>query len=113
LPSEYRQFNGTHAMALRAYRHLAIAVGAVTARATMREIRQLPRDEAIARIVALHVGLARDRDDTSAALHALDGIVKEGVHDAPAAAADVMSITELSARWVCGPPHSVFGSSKD
>jgi DNA-binding transcriptional MerR regulator len=96
-PSGYRQFTGIHAIALRAYRHLAIAVGPVTARATMREIRQLPSDEAIARIVALHVGLARDRDDTSAALHALNGIVEESAHDAPPASADVMSITELSA----------------
>ena len=93
----YRQFTRTHAIALHAYRHLAIAVGPVTARATMREIRQLPPDEAIARIVALHVGLARDRDDTCAALRALDDIVKESAQDAPAAPADVMSISELSA----------------
>lgn len=96
-PNGYRQFTGIHATALRAYRHLAIAVGPVAARETMRETRQLPFDEAIARIVALHVGLARDRDDTAAALHALDGIVEESAHDALAGPADAMSITELSA----------------
>ncbi|NYF10622.1 DNA-binding transcriptional MerR regulator [Leifsonia sp. AK011] len=83
--------------ALRAYRYLAFAVGPVIARATMREIRDLPGDEAIARIVTLHVELARSRDDTIAALHALDGIVEERSHDAPPAPADVMSISELSA----------------
>lgn len=93
----YRQFTGAHATALRAYRQLAIAVGPVVARATMREIRQLPFDEAIAHIVALHVDLARARSDTIAALSALDAIVEEGAHDAPSAPADTMSITELSA----------------
>lgn len=58
-PNGYRQFTSIHVTALRAYRHLAIAVGPVVARATMREMRHLPSDEAIARIVALHVGLAR------------------------------------------------------
>jgi len=96
-PNGYREFTGIHATALRAYRHLAIAVGPVVARATMRETRQLPSEEAIARIVALHVGLARDRDDTTAALHALDGIVQDSAHDAPPAPTDAMSITELAA----------------
>lgn len=95
-PNGYRQFTGIHVTALRAYRHLAIAVGPVVARATMREMRHLPRDEAIARIVALHVDLARSRDDTIAALRALDGIVEESAHDLPAAPGDTMSITELS-----------------
>lgn len=96
-PNGYRQFTGIHATALRAYRHLAIAVGPAVARATMREMRQLPSDEAIARVVALHVGLARDREDTNAALRALDGIVNESANDAPPKPADTMSITELSA----------------
>jgi DNA-binding transcriptional MerR regulator len=96
-PNGYRQFTGIHAIALRAYRHLAIAVGPVSARGTMRDTRQLPYDEAIARIVALHVRLARERDGTTAALYALHGIVRESAYDAAAVPADAMSITELSA----------------
>ena len=92
----YRQFTSSHATALRAYRQLAIAVGPVIARATMREIRHLPSDEAIAHIVVLHVDLARARNDTLSALSALNTIVDEGVHDAPSAPADTMTITELS-----------------
>ena len=95
-PNRYRQFTGIHATALRAYRHLAVAVGPVLARATMRNMHQLPSDEAIARIVALHVGLARNRDDTIAALRALESIVEESAHDAPPEPSDAMSITELS-----------------
>ena len=71
-PNGYRQFASIHVIALRAYRHLAIAVGPVIARATMGQIRQVPSEEAISRIVTLHVELARSRDDTIAALHALD-----------------------------------------
>lgn len=92
----YRQFTDLHVTALRAYRALAIAVGPVHARATMRDLRRLPMDEAVARIVALHVGLARSRDEAIAALRALDDIVDESAHDAPAAPGDTMSITELS-----------------
>lgn len=105
-PNGYRRFTGTHATALRAYRQLAIAVGPVVARATMRETRHLPVDEAIAHIVALHVDLARARNDTLAALDALDAIVDEGAHDAPAAPADTMSITELSG--ALGVPSSTL-----
>lgn len=64
----YRRFGPAHAVALRAYRALAIALGPVTARITLREVQALPYDEAIARIVALHVALARGRADALAAL---------------------------------------------
>jgi DNA-binding transcriptional MerR regulator len=92
----YRQFTRIHVTALRAYRDLAIAVGPVVARATMRDMRQLPLDEAIALVVALHVDLARHRDEAIAALRALDTIVDESAADEPAAPGDSMSITELS-----------------
>ncbi|WP_261164842.1 MerR family transcriptional regulator [Microbacterium sp. Marseille-Q6965] len=95
-PNGYREFAGAHVTALRAYRRLAIAVGPVIARATLREVRGLPHDEAIARIVALHAGLARFRDDTLSALRALDSIVDESAHEAAPAPEDSMSITELS-----------------
>ena len=96
-PNGYRRFSTVHVTALRAYRQLAMAVGPVIARATMREMRGLPYDEAVARMVALHVGLARSRDQTLAALHALDSIVDERAHEPASAPEDSMSITELSA----------------
>lgn len=93
----YRRFGEAHVVALRAYRQLAISVGPVLARATMREMRDLTHDEAVARIVALHVDVARSRDQTLAALRALDGIVDERSHEAAPAPEDSMSITELAA----------------
>jgi len=95
-PNGYRRFNAEHVTALRAYRNLAIAVGPVVARSTMREARALPYDQAIARIVALHVALARSREDSIAALQALDGIVAEDSHDAAPTPADAMGISELA-----------------
>lgn len=96
LSNGYRQFIRIHVTALRAYRDLAVAVGPVRARATMRDLRHLPTDEAIARIVALHVDLARSRDDAIAALRALDSIVDESAHETPPAPGDSMGITELA-----------------
>ena len=92
----YRQFYTVHVTALHAYRRLAIAVGPVTARATMSEMRALPHDEAIARIVGLHTDLARARDQTLAALRALESIVDESATEAAPAPEDSMSITELA-----------------
>lgn len=57
-PNGCRHFGPEHITGLRAYRHLAVAVGLVVARGTMQETRDLPFDEVIARVVALQVGLA-------------------------------------------------------
>ncbi|MCI0155820.1 MerR family transcriptional regulator [Leifsonia shinshuensis] len=95
-PNGYRRFDRQHLIALRAYRGLAVAIGPVAARAAMRELRTSPYDEAIARIVALHVSLAVARDEALAALRALDAIDAERAHDAPALPGDAMTITELS-----------------
>lgn len=92
----YRVFGGLHLLALRAYRGLASAIGPVAARATMRDARTLPFDEAVARIVALHVGLARAREDALAAIQALDAIVDESDHSASARPDDALTITELA-----------------
>lgn len=94
--NSYRQFTMVHATALRAYRQLAISVGPVDARRIMFELRDLPYDEAIARVVALHVDLARSRENTLAAVRALDSIVDEADHDAAAVPEDSMNITELA-----------------
>ncbi|MEX1077886.1 MAG: MerR family transcriptional regulator [Homoserinimonas sp.] len=96
-PNGYRRFGPAHLTALHAYRQLAVAVDPVNARMTMREARQLPYDDAIARVVALHVDLARVREQTIAALRALETIVEEDGSAASPSAADAMSITELSA----------------
>lgn len=93
----YRLFYPVHLVALRAYRNLALAVGPVEARNALREVYTLPFDRAVARIVALHVGLSRLRDDALAALGALDSIVNEQRHDPPPSPDDVMTITELAA----------------
>ncbi|MGV1005942.1 MAG: MerR family transcriptional regulator [Candidatus Nanopelagicales bacterium] len=96
-PNGYRRFGPAHLTGLHAYRQLAVAVDPVNARITMTEARQLPYDEAIARVVALHVDLARARDDTISALRALDSIVEEDRSIATPTSADAMSITELAA----------------
>jgi DNA-binding transcriptional MerR regulator len=93
----YRRFGAVHVIALRAYRRLAASVGPVLARTTMRELHHLAHEEAVARLVALHVDLARSRDQTLAALRALDGIVDEGAREAAPAPEDSMSITDLAA----------------
>ncbi|WP_443209329.1 MerR family transcriptional regulator [Rhodococcus rhodochrous] len=92
----YRRFGPEHLTALRAYRALAAAVGPVEARSVMHDVQVLPYDEALARVVELHSGLARARDECLAALRALDVIVDEAAHDAPPLPGDAMSITELA-----------------
>lgn len=94
-PNGYRRFGPEHLLALRAYRRLAAAVGPVEARAALRDARSMPYEDAIARITALHLRLARARDDTVTALQALDDIVAEraGTEAEPT---DAMSITELA-----------------
>lgn len=107
-PNGYRRFGPGHITALRAYRALAIALGPVQARDTLRDVQRLPQDEAIAIVVNHHVALARARADALAALDALGRIVDEDRHDTPAAAAaddaadadadaDGMSVSELAA----------------
>ncbi|MGY5764794.1 MerR family transcriptional regulator [Brachybacterium sp. DNPG3] len=92
----YREFGDAHVIALRAYRALALAIGPRSARSTMREMREMDYDEAVARAVALHVDLARAREEALAALRALDAIVEESLQEVPATPGDAMTITELS-----------------
>lgn len=92
----YRQFCVHHVRDLHAYRDLAIAVGPVAARRTLREIRSLPRDEAAALVSSLHTGLNRERDEALAAQQALCAIRAEAAVDAEPTAGDTMTITELA-----------------
>lgn len=91
-PNGYRVFGNVHVHALSAYRALAVAVGPVIARDTMRDLPQQPLDEAVARLSSLHVGLARQRDDALAAVRALR--LMEGETDVDD---ETMTITELAA----------------
>ena len=74
----YRTFGDEHVLALRAYRGLATAVGPVVARAVLRDVRTLPLPDAAARVGALHVTLARERDEALVARRALLAIRAEG-----------------------------------
>ncbi|MTG88067.1 MerR family transcriptional regulator [Cellulosimicrobium sp. BIT-GX5] len=101
----YRAFGDEHVLALRAYRGLAAAVGPVVARRVLRDARSSPLDEATALVSALHVTLARERDEALAARRALLAIRAEGAAtgsgDAtPRSVQDdgaVLTITELAA----------------
>jgi len=99
----YRRFRPEHVLALRAYRQLAEAVGPVVARRVLADVRTLPLDEAAARVSALHVGLARQRDEALAARRALALVRDEASLDAAlprerggADDPDAMTITELA-----------------
>lgn len=91
----YREFSASHILALRTYRQLALAVGAVEARRAMRDIRTKPVDEAVALVSAFHVRLTRARDDALSAQRAL--AVIGGEADADPDPRDAMTITELGA----------------
>ncbi len=82
---------------LRAYRDLSIAVGPVRARHAMREIRTLPRDQAVALVSSFHVALNRERDHALAAQEALHMIRAEASVDAEPTDDDSMTITQLAA----------------
>jgi len=94
--NSYRRFTPEHLQALRAYRSLAIAVGPVAARRTLREIRGLPPADAAAMISSLHVGLTKERNDALAAQQALRAIQEEARGELGETAGDFMTITELA-----------------
>lgn len=92
----YRRFRPEHLLALRAYRGLAVAVGPVVARRVLRDARTLPLPEAAAAVSALHVGLAKERDDARAAVAALHTIRAEARGAPTDADDDAMTITQLA-----------------
>lgn len=96
-PAGHRRFTGEHVADLAAYRDLAHAVGPVLARATMRDLRMLPRDEGAATLTDLYAGLARERAQALEARTALESIREEAGSEAAPAPSDVMTITELGA----------------
>ena len=76
-PNGYRSYAAVHVHALGAYRGLAGAVGAVAARQLLTELRGQPIAEAAAAITAVHVRLARERDEALRAQAALRAIQAE------------------------------------
>lgn len=94
--NNYREFAQVHVTALHAYRQLALAVGPVTARQTMINLRTLPRDQALAAVSAHHVALAHARSQSLAALDALAFVLRESAQSAEPVSADSMNISELS-----------------
>ncbi|MCX5537280.1 MerR family transcriptional regulator [Streptomyces sp. NBC_00006] len=103
----YRAYAPVHVRALRAYRGLAGAVGPVAARQLMADLWTRTVTEAAAAINAVHVGLARERDEVLRAQQALwaieseaahyGAVETEAAHHGAAEGADTMTITELAA----------------
>ncbi|MFD6342723.1 MerR family transcriptional regulator [Streptomyces sp. NPDC060131] len=92
----YRSYTPLHVHALRAYRGLAGAVGAVEARQLLAELRTKTIAEAAAGISAVHVRLARERDEALRAQEALRAIQAEADTSAFERETDAMTITELA-----------------
>lgn len=90
----YRRYGARHAIALRAYRALAAAIGPVAARSLMPQLVHGTVAEAAARIDDLHAELAVERARVHEALRALRVAVAESVE--PFASGDAMTIGELA-----------------
>ncbi|WP_129772315.1 MerR family transcriptional regulator [Streptomyces sp. L-9-10] len=92
----YRSYTPLHVHALRAYRGLAGAVGPVEARQLLAELRTKTIAEAAAGISAVHVRLARERDEALRAQEALRAIQAEADTPEFEQETDAMTITELA-----------------
>ncbi|MEU3661437.1 MerR family transcriptional regulator [Streptomyces sp. NPDC032940] len=92
----YRSYTAVHVQALRAYRGLAHAVGPVEARRTLAELRTGPIAKAASAVGAVHVRLARERDEALRAQEALRAIRTEADTGEFEHEGDAMTITELA-----------------
>ncbi|MFG2130749.1 MerR family transcriptional regulator [Streptomyces sp. NPDC048751] len=92
----YRAYTRVHVHALRAYRGLAGAVGPVAARHMLAELRTETIEAAAAAINAVHVRLARERDEALRAQQALRAIQAETNTPGFEQESDAMTITELA-----------------
>ncbi|GFH34471.1 MerR family transcriptional regulator [Streptomyces pacificus] len=99
----YRCYTPTHLHALRAYRGLAAAVGPVAARRMLPELRTATLAQAASAVSALHVRLARERDEALHAQEALLAVRAEASGSACARQSDAMTITELAAALAVRP----------
>ncbi|MGW7067300.1 MerR family transcriptional regulator [Streptomyces sp. NPDC054855] len=92
----YRSYAPVHVHALRAYRGLASAVGPVLARQTLTELRTVTIEVAAAAVSAVHVRLAREREEVLRAQEALRAIRAEAHTGEFEHAGDAMTVTELA-----------------
>ncbi|MER6615720.1 MerR family transcriptional regulator [Streptomyces xantholiticus] len=92
----YRSYTPIHVHALRAYRGLAGAVGPVAARQMLAELRTETIAQAASAINAVHVRLARERDEALRAQQALRAIQAEANTPEFEQERDAMTITELA-----------------
>ncbi|MGW3045905.1 MerR family transcriptional regulator [Kitasatospora sp. NPDC001159] len=93
----YRSYTSAHVHALRAYRGLAGAVGPVEARQMLAELRTETITAAASAISAVHVRLARERDEALRAQQALRAIQDETNPPESEQESDAMTITQLAA----------------
>lgn len=92
----YRSYTPVHVHALRAYRGLAGAVGPVEARRMLAELRTGPVETAAAAVDAVHVRLAREREEVLRAQQALRAIRSEADTPGGERDGDAMTITQLA-----------------
>ncbi|MYS87485.1 MerR family transcriptional regulator [Embleya scabrispora] len=92
----YRSYTPVHVHALRAYRGLAGAVGPVTARQMLAELRTVTITEAASAIGTVHVRLAREREEALHAQQALRAIQAEAHPPEFEQDSDALTITELA-----------------
>jgi DNA-binding transcriptional MerR regulator len=92
----YRSYTPLHVHALRAYRGLAGAVGPVTARQMLAELRTGTLAEAASAINTVHVRLAREREEALRAQQALRAIQAEANTPEFEQDSDAMTITQLA-----------------
>ncbi|MFG2721848.1 MerR family transcriptional regulator [Streptomyces sp. NPDC048416] len=92
----YRSYMPAHIHALRAYRGLAAAMGPVAARQLLGELWTGTITEAASAISAVHVRLAREREEVLRAQQALRAIQGEADHPAPGPESDAMTIGQLA-----------------
>lgn len=93
----YRSYTSAHVHALRAYRGLAGAVGPVAARQMLAELRTETIAATASAISAVHVRLARERDEALRAQRALRAIQDETNTPEFEQESDAMTITQLAA----------------
>ncbi|NSC19937.1 MerR family transcriptional regulator [Streptomyces albus subsp. chlorinus] len=92
----YRSYTPVHVRALRAYRGLAGAAGPVAARQLMAQLHTKTPAAAASAVNAVHVRLARDREEAVRAQQALRAIQTEAGTGDGEQDGDAMTITELS-----------------
>ncbi|MET9594451.1 MerR family transcriptional regulator [Streptomyces sp. NPDC006516] len=92
----YRSYTPLHVQALRAYRGLAGATGPVAARQLLAGLRTGTLAEAASAVGAVHVRLAREREEALDAQQALRAIQSEVDGHGYEPAGDAMTITQLA-----------------